>query len=108
MMFFGDFLPLLGILKLHKALEFGVEVGGWVWGSVTLPDDGVGMWNFELFEQYIEGMDAMIILYDAAGAGDLPADADLNENANTLNLLSLSSLKTKEVGPVSCTRYNLY
>jgi hypothetical protein len=28
--------------------------------------------------------------------------------ANTLNLLSLSSLKTKEVGPVSWTKYNLY
>ena len=32
LMLFGDFLPLLCILKLHKALEFGIEVGGWVWG----------------------------------------------------------------------------
>ena len=73
-----------------------------------MPDDGVGMWNFELFEQYIEGMNAMIILDDTTGAGDLPTDANLHVNIGTLNLLSLSSLKTKEVGPVSCTRYNLY
>ena len=73
-----------------------------------MPDDGVVRWNFELFEQYIEGMNAVIILDDTAGAGDLPTDADLHVYEVTLNLLSLSSLKTKEVGPVSCTRYNLY
>ena len=32
LMLFSGFLPFLCVLKLHKALEFGVEVGGWVGG----------------------------------------------------------------------------
>ena len=65
-----------------------------------MPDDWIVLWNFELFEQDVQGVDAVVMLNDAARAGDGAADADLPRNGCTLNLLSLSSLKTNDVGPV--------
>ena len=69
-----------------------------------MPEDGVGGRHFELFEEDIEGVNAVIVLDNSAGARDLSSYADLDRESATLNLLSLSSLKTKEVGPVSWTR----
>jgi hypothetical protein len=71
---------------------------------VTLPKDGMCRGYSKSFEEDVKGMDAVIVLDNATGTRDSGADADLCGGGCTLNLLSLSSLKTKEVGPVSCTR----
>ena len=69
--------------------------------SFTLPYDGIGWLHFEFFEQDIERVDAMIVLDYSARAGHLVSDGNLYDKGHTLNLFSLSSLKMKEVGPVS-------
>ena len=73
-----------------------------------MPDDRVCGRHFVFLEEHVESMDAVIILDDIAGARNSRSDADLSDRWITLNLLSLSSLKVNEVGPVSCTRYSLY
>ena len=71
---------------------------------ITLPNNGISWWHFEFFEKDIESMNAVVVLYDATWTSDPISDRNLRHLRVTLNLLSLSSLKTNEVGPVSWTK----
>ena len=55
---------------------------------------------FVFFEHDVEGVNAMVVLNDAAGATDFGYDYYLGRIAVTLNLFSFSSLNRNEVGPI--------
>lgn len=70
----------------------------------TLPQNRIVFADLELLEHHVQGMYAMVVHNNSAGTADRIADVDLGGTVRTLNLLSLSSLNKKQVGPISLSR----